>query len=98
MGEGPVSDWKPPQPQPHRVLVADIEQSLMQRDHESADIYAKRALAAAKEQALREAMAAAEGERLHEDTGTEPDKAYERAIDDVIAAIRALLPKQQNDG
>lgn len=50
-----------------------------------------------REQTLREAMAAAEGERLHEDTGTEPDKAYERAIDDVTAAIRALLEGKAND-
>ena len=38
---------------------------------------------------------AIEGERLNEDTGSEGDAAYERALDDVIAAINAIPAVEQ---
>ena len=38
-------------------------------------------------QAVIDAIA---GERLNEDTGSEGDAAYERALDDVLAAINAI--------
>jgi hypothetical protein len=39
-------------------------------------------------QAVIDAIA---GERLNEDTGSESDAAYERALDDVLAAINGEL-------
>lgn len=39
---------------------------------------------------LDEAIAAVEGERLNEGTGSESDAAYERALDHALQAIRAL--------
>lgn len=40
---------------------------------------------------LAEAIEAARGECLHDDTGTAEDKAYNQAVSDVVAAIGALL-------
>lgn len=40
---------------------------------------------------LREAIEAARGEYLHEQTGTPEDEAYNQAVSDVVAAIGALL-------
>ena len=40
---------------------------------------------------LNEAIEAARGEYLHEDTGTPEDEAYNQAVSDVVAAIGALL-------
>lgn len=41
--------------------------------------------------AINEAIEAARGEYLHEDTGTPEDEAYNQAVSDVVAAIGALL-------
>ncbi|WP_405461739.1 hypothetical protein OG786_29640 [Streptomyces sp. NBC_00101] len=41
--------------------------------------------------ALREAIEAARGEYLHEDTATPEDEAYNQGVSDAIAAIGALL-------
>lgn len=41
--------------------------------------------------ALQEAIEAARGEYLHDQTGTPEDEAYNRAVSDVVAAIGALL-------
>lgn len=40
---------------------------------------------------LAEAIEAARGEYLHDDTGTPEDEAYSQAVSDVVAAIGALL-------
>jgi hypothetical protein len=40
---------------------------------------------------LREAIEAARGEYLHDDTRTPEDEAYNQAVSDVVAAIGALL-------
>lgn len=41
--------------------------------------------------ALNEAIEAARGEYLHDDTGTPEDEAYNQGVTDAIAAIGALL-------
>jgi len=41
--------------------------------------------------ALNEAIEAARGEYLHDETGTPEDEAYNQAVSDVVAAIGALL-------
>jgi hypothetical protein len=40
---------------------------------------------------LNEAIEAARGEYLHDQTGTPEDEAYNQAVSDVVAAIGALL-------
>jgi DNA-binding protein Fis len=40
---------------------------------------------------LREAIEAARGEYLEDNTGTPEDEAYNQAVSDVVAAIGALL-------
>lgn len=40
---------------------------------------------------LAEAIEAARGEYLHDDTATPEDEAYNQAVSDVVAAIGALL-------
>jgi len=40
---------------------------------------------------LNEAIEAARGEYLHDDTATPEDEAYNQAVSDVVAAIGALL-------
>ncbi|MDQ0809776.1 hypothetical protein QFZ63_001490 [Streptomyces sp. B3I7] len=40
---------------------------------------------------LNEAIEAARGEYLHDDTTTPEDEAYNQAVSDVVAAIGALL-------
>lgn len=44
-----------------------------------------------RDQVLNEAIQAARGELLQDDTGTPEDAAYNQAVSDVVAAIGALL-------
>lgn len=44
---------------------------------------------------LSEAIEAARGEYLHDDTATPEDEAYNQAVSDVVAAIGALLEGKQ---
>lgn len=45
-------------------------------------------------QALNDAIEAARGEYLHDDTCTPEDEAYNQAVSDVVAAIGALLEEK----
>jgi hypothetical protein len=47
--------------------------------------------AAQRTETLNEAIKAARGEYLEDNTGTPEDEAYNQAVSDVVAAIGALL-------
>jgi hypothetical protein len=49
---------------------------------------------AIRAQALNEAIEAARGEYLEDQTGTPEDEAYNQAVSDVVAAIGALLEEK----
>jgi hypothetical protein len=55
------------------------------------DTFAAEVRAAFRPDVLREAIEAARGEYLHDQTGTPEDEAYNQAVSDVVAAIGALL-------
>lgn len=48
-------------------------------------------LSEVRAEALHEAIEAARGEYLHDDTASPEDEAYNQAVSDVVAAIGALL-------
>lgn len=52
---------------------------------------AERMVDAHRMENLNEAIEAARGEYLHDDTATPEDEAYNQAVSDVVAAIGALL-------
>lgn len=56
-----------------------------------AERLAKHLLPQQRRNALNEAIEAARGEYLHDDTATPEGKAYNQAVSDVVAAIGALL-------
>lgn len=59
-------------------------------DNAEAKTRAQEMLDAYRAEVLREALAAVEGERLHDDTNHPEDKAYGQAIDDAVTAVSRL--------
>lgn len=57
----------------------------------ASEVVAEQMLDAQRAEHLSEAIEAARGEYLHDDTGTAEDEAYNQAVSDVVAAIGALL-------
>ena len=55
------------------------------------EVVAEQMLGAHRTEILNEAIEAARGEYLHDQTGTPEDEAYNQAVSDVVAAIGALL-------
>lgn len=57
----------------------------------ASEVVAEQMLGAHRAETLNEAIEAARGEYLHDQTGTPEDEAYNQAVSDVVAAIGALL-------
>lgn len=57
----------------------------------ASEVVAEQMLDALRADVLNEAIEAARGEYLHDDTATPEDEAYNQAVSDVVAAIGALL-------
>lgn len=80
-----LPDRTSPEDWPEAMLITGEEL------HEMLLAFARSVAADAREEALREAVAAAENERCSEIPGNEFDKTYNRGINYVTDAIRALL-------
>jgi hypothetical protein len=78
--------------QPAREAIAErLWLSIPSSDNAEAKARTQEMLDAHRAESIREAIEAARGEYLHDDTGTSEDEAYNQAVSDVVAAIGALL-------